>query len=118
MVRVLCFLLLLQGTGFGQGVRRIAVLNFENTGTDRKQDPLGAGLAATMGQALKRVPSLVLVNRSNLDALTREFQLAKSGFLNPATAVQKGQAIGAQSIVVGKFQIVNGQAQISATILD
>ena len=115
----LCLLLLLQTTTIhAQGIRRVAVLDFENAGPDRSLDWVGVGLAESMSQALKKVPSLMLVNRSSLDDVMNEFRLAKSKVMNPATVVQMGKVLGAQSLVVGNYQVVNGTASLGARIVD
>lgn len=83
---------------------RIAVLEFENKAnagwhwwTDRGAEAMQDVFVTELVKAGK----FRVIDRERLDALMREKNLALSGDVNPATAVQAGQLLGVEYFLVG-----------------
>ena len=66
---------------------------------------------------LSNAPGLTLVERSQLDALTAELNLAESAFLDAATAQKFGKGLGAEFVVVGGYSVVGEQFLLDARLV-
>ena len=62
-------------------------------------------------------PQIVLVDREDIDTVLKEQELNVSGVVNPVTAVQVGQVIGAKIIVTGSVVRANGTQYLVAKII-
>lgn len=83
----------------------LAVLDFDNNSLVERErlEPLRKGLAQMFTSELSRVPTLRLVERSELHRLIEEMQLAQAGLIDERTAQQVGKLIGAQHLLLGSF---------------
>ena len=82
-----------------QAVYPVAVLPFQ----DRSKEVTGQGkiVADILFANLVTDPSILLVDREDLETVLKEQELNISGVVNPAQAAQVGQVIGAKIIVTG-----------------
>jgi tetratricopeptide (TPR) repeat protein len=81
----------------------IAVLAFDNNGSDRGLDPLGRGLAEMMTTDLSKVRSVKVVERLRMQTILDELTLSE---MNPSSlliAPRAGRLSGAQRIIRGTF---------------
>ncbi len=118
-IRLICVLLLFIETTAGAArIKRVAVLEFENAGPDKNLDWIGTWLAEEFTQEAKRAPALTVIDRGSLDAILREFQLARSQYIVPGTAKQMGRMLGADSLITGKYQVIDGVAALAAHVTD
>lgn len=67
----------------------------------------GDALSEFIVQDLTKVQSLTLVERTQLDAILRELELARSGAVDPNTAPRVGKLIGAGRVVTGSVVILD-----------
>jgi len=85
---------------------RIAVLPFE---TDSFLSTVGNELADdVVVELLKRAPGLEVVERARVDALIREQDLARSGYVNPESAIAVGRMLGVRAILTGSVSVSIG----------
>jgi TolB-like protein len=115
---VICILVFLHTAAAAERIKRIAILDFENASPGRKFDSFRLGLAETMHQELKRVPTLMLVDRSNLDKILKEFRIGQSALIKPGTAPKMGKLLGADSFLAGTYQIIGNDVRLGAHIID
>ncbi len=88
---------------------RIAVLPFES---DSYLSTVGHQLAdEVVIQLLKKVPDLDIVERTRIDALLEEQNLAKSGYLSPETAIVVGKMLGVKGILTGSISLSVGDVR-------
>jgi TolB-like protein len=83
----------------------VAVLPLEVDTDDTSLQVLGFGLAELLATDLKRYGRLRVVERTRIDALLRELQLAASGRVDSATAPRAGRLIGAGRVIAGRVRI-------------
>ena len=83
------------------GKKRLAVINFD-TPEEYWNTPLSRGLADMMITALVKSGSFDVIERTQLDAILKEHNLAAQGMIDPTTAVQAGKILGVDYILGGK----------------
>lgn len=89
-----------------QGKPVVAVLYFDNNsiGKDRADfDGVGKGIAELLINDMVANPNIKVVERDRIQSLITEQGLAKSGSIDPQTAVRLGKLIGAQYMIYGGF---------------
>lgn len=94
----------------------VGVLPFAYRGADTLYAPLGRGLAEILSVDLASVQSLTVVERVRLDALLAEFDLARQGRLDAATAPQAGRLLGAGRLVGGEYDVRGTALRIDAAV--
>lgn len=110
--------LALLGPAEAAGARTVAVTYFDNNTAEPRFDPLGRGLADMLITDLAQVEGLTVVERSRLNELLAELELAESAFVDPATAARMGQGLGATAILTGAFAAVEPDLRIDARLVD
>jgi curli biogenesis system outer membrane secretion channel CsgG len=80
--------------------KRLAVLDFEVKAKGAPRDA-GGGLSEMLITALVESERFTVVERTRLDEILREQRLGITGAVNPKTAAQIGQLIGAQLLIKG-----------------
>lgn len=98
--------------------RTLAVLPLEQAAGSEEHAGLGTALAGMLVSDLSRVEALQLVERSRLGELLGEIELTSSGFLDPATAQQLGQGLGAELVVTGSYSVVQAQFLLDARVIE
>lgn len=81
--------------------KRIAVLSFDAP-MEYRTAQLGNVIGDMLTTALVKM-GLEVVERSQLEAVLREQQLARSGIIDPATAVEMGKILGVDYILGGRI---------------
>jgi TolB-like protein/cytochrome c-type biogenesis protein CcmH/NrfG len=81
----------------------VAVMPFRFTGADSSLRPLERGFADLLATDLSRVKALTVVERSRLQAILDEIQLARTGAVDSTTAVRAGKLIQAGTLVQGSL---------------
>jgi len=84
--------------------RTIAIMEFDNYSTGKYQEELGfitKGLSDFFEADFARISELRVVERDKINFILKELDLAKSGLVDQATAVQVGKLLGAQIMVFG-----------------
>ena len=100
---------------------RVAIMPFENlsqaTG-DPQLETLTGGMAESLITGLCRIQNLLLIERSQIKRIMEEQKLGLTGFIDETTAPETGKLLGANSIVLGSFQVFGNQIKINARIVD
>ncbi len=104
--------------GGGASARVLAISYFDNHTGDDTYDALGRGLAEMMITDLSAVGGVTVVERARLNDLLDELDLARSPFVDPATAAQMGRGLGAEWILTGSFVTADPQMRIDARLVD
>jgi hypothetical protein len=86
--------LLQSGTG-----ARVAVLRFDAAGLS---PDLGASVSDMVSGQLSNTPGIVVVERSAIDAILKEFEIQRSGLTN-ADAVKIGKGLNAKTVILGRL---------------
>jgi TolB-like protein len=84
----------------------VAVYPLVYRGTHTQYESLGRGLSEMILIDLARVPSLRLVERVRLEALSAELKLGKSAAVDLSTAPRLGRLLKAGRIVSGAYDVV------------
>lgn len=96
----------------------LAVSYFDNQTGDPNWQPLSKGLADMLITDLAATEGLVVVERARLQAVMDELALAKSPFVDPATAQRLGAVLGASQLLVGSFAVQGAKLRIDARAID
>ncbi len=105
--RLLVFVVLwLAGPAFAADPLSLWIADFQNLTGDASYDPAGKGVAAILTGRFVRADAVTVVERSRIDAVLSELDLARSGVVDPSTAVRAGRIIGARYVVLGAFATV------------
>lgn len=102
--------------GAPAGKMRVAVLDFENTGTDRGMDALGKGLQSMFMTDLGQVGALQIVERARLADVQRELKLGRSRGFDPKTASRVGKLAGASHLVTGTFTMAGKKMRMDCRL--
>lgn len=98
--------------------RALAVLELQKGAGSVEHEGLGKGLTGMIVADLVGLPNIEIVERERIDALQSELALGEAGFLDPATAVRAGRAIGAEVWLVGSYSVVGDTIQMDARLID
>jgi TolB-like protein len=94
----------------------VAVSYFDNNTGDVALDPLAKGLADMLITDLSGLPAIRIVERDKLNRALDELRLAKSKFIDPATAVKLGKGLSAEYIMTGGYTLSGGALRIDARV--
>ena len=94
----------------------IGVLPFAYRGTDEAYTALGRGLAEVLSVDLGSIESLTVVERARLQALLREYELARQGILDAATAPRVGRLLQASRLVGGEVDVQGESLRIDSAV--
>jgi tetratricopeptide (TPR) repeat protein len=84
---------------------------------DTSLRPLGRALAELLSTDLGATDRLRVVERSRIQYLLDEIQLARSGYVQPATAARAGHIVGAANIVQGRLEGTEVALALQAAIV-
>ncbi len=98
--------------------RTLAVLPLEQGAGSEQYAGLGTALAGMLVSDLSRTEALQLVERSQLDAVLAEMELASTGFLDPDTAQRLGSGLGAELLVAGSYAVVGETFLLDARVVE
>ncbi len=87
-------------------VKTIAIMEFDNFSIGKYQEklgPLGKGLADWFEHDFGKISSMKVVERDKINYVLKEFDLIKSGAVDPATAARAGKILGARYMVFGSI---------------
>lgn len=110
--------LLLSPAALAQPARTLAVSYFDVNATDPELLVLKKGLADMLISDLSVVKSLTIVEREKLNAALDELKLAKSPFVDQASAVKLGKGLSATHMLTGSLTAFKGKLRISARVFD
>ena len=84
----------------------VAVLPLAYQGDDERYEPLRYGLSEMITVDLANIDELTLVERTRLQELLNELELAQSEYVDPSTAPRVGQLLGAGRLVGGGYNVL------------
>jgi TolB-like protein len=79
---------------------------------------VGPALAAFIKERLSRSTLFALVERENLDKLMGELELGLSGAVDPESAPEVGQLLGAELLLTGSVTELGDQIQLALQLVD
>jgi len=95
----------------------MAVLDFTNLQNDPKFASFQTGIAEAFTGSFVNSKRFRIVERNQLDKVLKELELNRTATVDPATAQKLGLLIGAQYLVLGSFQVFEGEILINARLL-
>jgi TolB-like protein len=95
----------------------VAVLDFTDLQGDARYAGFQGGIAEALTASLANTRRFRVVERTQLDRVLKELELNRTGAVDPATAQAVGRLIGAQYLVLGSYQVFQGQIVINARLL-
>lgn len=96
----------------------VAVVPMEYQGGDDQYEPLGRGLAEMLTTDLANVGRLQIVERIRLQAILDELELARSEYVDQATAPRVGRLLGAGRLVGGSYLVAEEEIRLQVTLAD
>jgi TolB-like protein len=94
----------------------VGVLPFAYRGDDAEYQALGRGLAEVLSIDLASVRPLEVVERARLQALLAEYDLARQGVLDPATAPTAGRLLRAGRLVGGEVDVQGEALRVESAV--
>ena len=96
---------------------RIAVLDFEGSGTNDALRGLGAGLQSMLTTDLAKISSLTVVERRRLAELRKEIKFTRSKGADKKTALRVGKLAGATHVVMGTYTSLRGRLRLDTRLV-
>ena len=100
----------------------IAVWEFESGGSYGEgafdTELLGVGIQQQLATEFAQNQAIRVVERARLREIIAELDLDEEGRVDPSTAAQAGQIVGARYMILGSFMDLSGQMQMNARIVD
>lgn len=98
-------------------VRKVAVLSFENH-TSEKFDNFVRALSDMLMTSLGQAKQLVVIERIQIKKAMENFSLEMTGAIDVETAVEVGQWLGADAVVLGSFAQFGEKFRIDARMIE
>lgn len=95
----------------------VAMAYFDNNSKDAQYDNLQKGIADMLITKLAVADGLRVVERSRLESLLKEIELGEGPYLDPKTAQQMGEGLGAELMITGAFVVMDGQYRVDARVI-
>lgn len=95
----------------------VAVLPFSYSTKDKAFEDMGSEVQQLLTAYLTAAPSVMLVERAEVDKALSEVELGKSGMVDPESAAKVGQLTGAQILVTGRIFPVKNDIILVAKII-
>jgi tetratricopeptide (TPR) repeat protein len=102
----------------GVSSNAVAVLPFVYQGSDDQYAPLGHGLSEMIAVDLANIDELTLVERTRLQELLKELELAQSEFVDPSTAPRVGQLLGAGRLIGGGYDVTQKELRADVALAE
>lgn len=99
------------------GKASVAVLGFSNLSHSPGFSNLELGTAEALTESMVGSGRFRTVERTQLDQVIKELNLNRTEYTDPATAQKIGHLVGAQYLVLGSFQVFQGQVRLDARVL-
>jgi TolB-like protein len=96
----------------------VGVFPFLAVTDDPELRALGTALAELLTTDLAQTDRLRVLERTQVQALLAELQLAESGRVDPATAARTGRLLGAGSVVQGRIETTAANAALQAVVVN
>ncbi len=97
---------------------RLAIVPFKNLTGDKDKNWLGEGISESVATELGTIKGLILIERSQLAKAVDELKLSQSGLSDEKTAVKIGKLTSAKYLVIGSYQMVEGDILLNARLIE
>jgi TolB-like protein len=97
---------------------KIAFVKIENRSMDPRYDYLEGILSGTLLFDLAGDPGILIVDRSSLDAILREQELALSDLADATKAVRVGKVLGADYLLKGQYVFMGTEVMVSLSLVE
>jgi eukaryotic-like serine/threonine-protein kinase len=95
----------------------IAALDFSNLQNKPEFESFRTGIAEAFTGSFVNSKRFRIVERNQLDKVIKELELNRTASVDSSTAQKLGRLIGAQYLVLGSFQVFEGEILINARLL-
>ncbi|MFN0197696.1 MAG: DUF4350 domain-containing protein [Planctomycetaceae bacterium] len=96
----------------------LAILTLNNNSPKAELDVMQEGFADMLQSSLGAIEGVRLVERAQIENILKEQKLSLSGLVDPQTAVQVGQLLQAERLLVGSFLEVGTDLGIQVRLVD
>ena len=96
----------------------LAVFPFRYAGEDEELAPLGHALAGMLTTDLSEAGRFTVLERTHVQALVSELELAEEGLVDRSTAARSGRILGAGRVVQGRFGGTQEQFELDAAVVE
>lgn len=103
---------------FAEKQVKIAFVKMENRSTDPRYDYLEGILSGTLLFDLANDSGILIVDRSSLDSILREQELALSDLSNASQAVRVGKILGADYLLKGQYVFMGDEVMLTVSLID
>ncbi|MFO1524380.1 MAG: hypothetical protein U1F16_00220 [Turneriella sp.] len=98
--------------------RRVLLTIFINESKDKKLEYLGVSVADAFSTPLTKTGNFVILNRDSVERYMRAMSIPHDDIFSPENATRLGKAIGADVVLVGKFNTTGETVKIEARAID
>ncbi|MFC1671009.1 FlgO family outer membrane protein [Spirochaetota bacterium] len=96
----------------------VGVTKFKNLTKNKNVNWLAEGIADAITNKLSKVKEFIVVDRTNVEKMTREISFGQSGLVDQKYAKKIGKALGANIIVIGNYAKYGKRVRISARLVE
>jgi TolB-like protein/tetratricopeptide (TPR) repeat protein len=96
----------------------LAILTLKNQGPSASMDVMQAGFADILQASVGAMAEVRMVDRTQIENILTEQKLSLSGLIDPETAVQVGQLLRAERLLVGSFVELGPNLGIQTRLID
>lgn len=104
--------------GYSNDKTTIAIVSFDNLTDDNSLDWLERGISESVTTDLLLMDKFVVIERMKIDNVIQEQKLTLSGLIEESGATKVGELIGAESIILGSYQIINNSIRINCRLIN
>jgi len=118
-MKIATIILLALSLTYGESKSRVvAVMDFENITKEKEHDWIGRGFSEAIIYKLAKIPAFTVVERSRLNIVLDEWALAQSGIVNAESAVEIGNILQADILIIGSYQVSDDYIVTTARYVD
>ncbi|MBD3338047.1 MAG: DUF1566 domain-containing protein [Candidatus Lokiarchaeota archaeon] len=96
----------------------LAILPFKDTSLGNKHRNFISGIPEMLMTNLGNSQKIKLVERLQIDKAITHFKIEQYGLIDEQTAIEIGQWLGAEWILIGNFMVIGEQVRIDCRIID
>jgi TolB-like protein len=97
---------------------KVAVIEFQSLNEEARKDNLGKIVSEILTTSFVNSESFKIIEREQLQKVTKEFELGQTGIIDTSSAKQIGKILGADAIVTGSVIKMGGTLRLDARIID
>lgn len=105
-------------SSYSFSLSKIAVLPFRNINGDINYDWISQGFSESLTTAFSQMGKFIVVERNQINQILGEQAFQKSGFVNDKSIAEIGKVLGVDKLVIGSYQIFQGNININSRVID